>query len=94
MPKQFTTVPKAFRITLESSVDCSWKQKRMPSMSFSSSFAFMSATPWFDTIFSIVSIKIFLYCSFSSFSSGSRILMISAPPTFNAISAVVSMSYL
>ena len=66
----------------------------MPSISFSSNLEFISATPCFETIFSIVSIKILLYYSFSSLNSGSNFFIISAPPTFSAISAVVSTSYL
>lgn len=92
--KVFTTVPNAFNTDVVSSEVCSWKANNIPSISFSSNFELISATPWFKIIFSIVSIKILLYCSFSSLSSGSSFRMISAPPTFKAISAVVSTSYL
>lgn len=43
--------------------------------------------------FSMVSITIFLYCSFSSFKSSTILLMISDAPTLLANSTVVSTSY-
>ena len=77
-------------LTLLTSVVCSWKAYRMPSISCSSSLWSMSAAPRLPMIFSMVSITIFLYCSASSFRSSTMREMISAAPTLLANSTVVS----
>jgi len=92
-PSWFTIVPKPLSITT-SSVVCSWNAYRIPSISCSSRRESMSAAPRFPMIFSMVSITILRYCSFSSFRSSTTRLMISEAPTLLAISTVVSTSCL
>ena len=75
------------------SVVCSWKAYRMPSISCSSRRESTSDAPRFPIAFSIVSITILRYCSDSSFRSSTTRLMISEAPTLLAISTVVSTSW-
>mmetsp|Transcript_43295 Transcript_43295/g.113772 ORF Transcript_43295/g.113772 Transcript_43295/m.113772 type:complete len:330 (-) Transcript_43295:1444-2433(-) len=92
-PSAFTMVPKPLSMTAVSSPVCSWKEKRMPSTSCSSSLWSMSAAERLEMTFSIVSMTILRYGSDSSLRSSTMRVTISEAPTLLASSSVVSTSW-
>lgn len=73
------------KILKHTSCVCSWKAYTIPSISCSSKRASISFAPINETIFSIVSITIFRYSSFSSFRSSTIRAIISAEPTLKDV---------